>query len=52
MDTAETSETQILKMKSKENHLTTDYADPTDEEHYFFLILPSALSVVHNSLKF
>ena len=46
MDTAGGSKFQIPSTKSQKG-LTTDYADSTDEKHYFFSSsVPSALSVV------
>ena len=38
MDTAERSRLQISTAKSQKG-LTTDYADSTDEKHYFFIII-------------
>ena len=38
MDAAEGSRLQISTTKSQKG-LTTDYADSTDEKHYFFIII-------------
>ena len=38
MDAAEGSRLQIPSTKSQKG-LTTDYADSTDEKHYFFFII-------------
>ena len=38
MDAAEGSRLQIPSTKSKKG-LTTDYADSTDEKHYYFFII-------------
>ena len=38
MDTAEGSRLQIPSTKSQKG-LTTDYADSTDEKHYYFFII-------------
>ena len=38
MDAAEVSRLQIPSTKSQKR-LTTDYADSTDEKHYFFIII-------------
>ena len=50
MDAAERSRLQISTAKSQKG-LTTDYADSTDEKHYFFIII-RAIRVIRGLRSF